>query len=188
MFDSDPIAPSYEARRNLLPHVDHSNVSDGHFNWPFAIASPTASASSPSSSPVTGSSLGHQSLNGHSTGSVLKFQLIVTIYRRGRFNWNIGFVITISFHERSLTLYFGFRVTQKLSYVSPPDPSVQSSSPRSLSIDLPYDPPAILSWPKQNFPAVVVRGVMFRRIRVELECNVRNRVRIITFCTTDSSL
>jgi hypothetical protein len=180
MFESDPITPSYEARRVLLSQqVDHSHVSGGRFNWPFAIASPTASASSSSGSSVTGSSLGHQSLNGHSIGSVLKFQIIVTIYRRGRLNRNIGFVITVSFHERSLTLCFGFRVKQKLSYVSPPDPSVQSSSPRSLSIDLPYDPPAIPSWPKQNLPAVLVRGVMFRRVAVEVECQVSNRDRII---------
>jgi len=182
MFDADQIRPSYEARRVLLSQqVDYSHVSGGQFCWPFTIASPTPSTSSSSASSVTDSSLGHTSLNSHSARSDLHFQLIVTIYRRGRLNRNVGFVITISYHERPLTLCFGFRVRQKISYILPPDPSVRSvqSSPQPLSIDLPHDPPPILSWPKQNFPPVRVRGVMFGQVSVEVECKVSNRARII---------
>lgn len=103
MFDADQIRPSYEAKRILLSQqVDYSHISGGQFCWPFTIASPTASTSSSSTSSV--SSLGNTSPNSYSTRSDIHFQLIVTIYRRGRLNRNIGFVITISCHERPLTL------------------------------------------------------------------------------------
>jgi hypothetical protein len=182
MFDADQIKPSYEARRVLLSQqVDYSHVSGGQFCWPFTIASPTASTSSSSASSVTDSSVGHTSLNSPSAGSDLHFQLIVTIYRRGRLNRNVGFVTTLSCHERPLTLCFGFRVKQKISYIPPPDPSIHlvQSSPQPLSIDLPHDPPVVLPWPKQNFPPVRVRGVMFGQISVEVECKVSKGARII---------
>ena len=94
MFDADQIRPSYEARRVLQSQqVDYSHVTDGQFCWPFIISSPTAPTLSSSASSVTESSLGHPSLNGHANQH---FQLIVTIYRRGRLNRNIGFVISTS--------------------------------------------------------------------------------------------
>jgi hypothetical protein len=179
MFDSDPITPSYETKCVLLSRqVDHSHVFGGICHWPFTVAFPTASVPSLSTSSETDSSLGHQPSNIQDTGSDLKFQLIVTIYRRGRLYQNIGFVITISCNERSLTLCFGFRLKQKISYVLPPDPSVRSST-LPLPPDLLHDPPAVPSWPMQTFPVVCVRGVMFRQIPVEVECQVSNRNQII---------
>jgi hypothetical protein len=179
MFDSDTITPSYETKRVLLSQqVDSSHISGGIVHWPFTVALPTASASSLSTSSETDSSLGHQPSNIQDTGSDLKFQLIVTIYRRGRLNRNIGFAITISCHERSLTLCFGFRLTQKISYVLPPDPLVRPSTP-PLPPDLPHDPPVVPSWPMQTFPVVCMRGVMFGQVPVEVECQVSNRYQII---------
>ena len=80
---------------------------------------------------------------------------------------------------------------QRISYVLPPDPSVQSSPP-PYSVDLPHDPPAISSqpevvsqsevasqpaissWPKQSLPAILVSGVLFGEVPVEVECKVSN--------------
>src|SRR5487761_1131865 len=140
MFDSDPITPSYEAKRVLLSkHVDYSQISGGQFCWPFTISSPTASVSSSGESSVTDSSLGHLSSNARSDGRDRRFQLIVTIYRRGWLNRNLGLVIAISCPACSLTLCFGFRMKQRISYVPPPDPSVKSSPP-PYSADLPHGP------------------------------------------------
>jgi len=50
-----------------------------------------------------------------------------------------------------------------------PDPSVRSS-PQAISVDLPHNPPAITSW--QNFPAVIVEGVIFDKDYVQVECNL----------------
>src|SRR5712671_4258062 len=179
MFDIDPIIPSFETKRVLLSQqvrVDQSHVSNGIFRWPFAIAPPTASVpSSSSSSSVAESSHGHQSTNGNSTGSNPRFQLIVTIYRQGRLTPNVGFVVSISCHESSLIVCFNSRVRQVISYVPPPDPSVLQSSPPSTTISLPYELPANLPWAEQKLPSVVVRGVMFRRVHVEVECKVSHR-------------
>jgi len=180
MFDLDPKVPSYEAKRKMLSHqVDNSHISNDQFCWPFSIPSPTP-ASPSSASSLADSPLGHQSSNGHSTGSNQKFQLIVTIYRRGRLNPNVAFVITISCHERSLTLCFGFRMRQKGHFIHPPDPTTRSS-PTPVSVSLPQDPPAIItSWEEQPFPPVFLRGVMFRQVPVEVECKVGNRYQIMT--------
>ena len=94
VFDRDPIIPSFEAKRILLSHqVDESHISGGKFCWPFAIAPPADSISPLGSS--ADSSLGHQSSIGHGPVRDLKFQLIVTIYRRGRLTRNVGFVFPI---------------------------------------------------------------------------------------------
>lgn len=176
MFDSDPIIPSFEAKRILLSHqVDKSHISGGDFRWPFAIAPPSDSISSSSSS--SASSLGHQSSNGHSPVSDLNFQLIVTINRRGRLTRNIGYVISISAMTVSLTFCFEFRVKQKIFYVPPPDPSLRSS-PAQMSVILPPDTPTstISSWIPQKLPPVVVRGVLFNEVAVEVECKVSNAI------------
>src|SRR5882757_6186095 len=172
MFDIDPIIPSLEARLILLSQqVDQSHVSNGVFRWPFVIAPPSALVPSSSSSSRSSSgvepSLGHQSTNGNSTGSNPRFQLVVTIYRQGRLAPKVGFVVSISCRESSLTVCFDSRVRQVISYVPPPDLSVRQSSPTSTTIP-PYNPPANLPWTEQKFPSVVVRGVMFRRVQVEV--------------------
>jgi hypothetical protein len=98
VFDSDPIIPSFEAKRVLLSHqVDESHISGGKVCWPLAIAPPADSISPLSSS--ADSSLGHQSSIGHGRVNDLKFQLIVTIYRRGRLTRNVGFVVAVLCHD-----------------------------------------------------------------------------------------
>ena len=67
-----------------------------------------------------------------------------------------------------------FRVSQSLSYVIPPDPSLRSS-PSPISLDLPHDPPPSPSWRKQRFPPILVKGFAFGRDFVEVECKVSNR-------------
>jgi hypothetical protein len=165
--------PSYEAKRLLLPQqVDGSHISGGKFYWPFAIAPPNPSLPPPSPCSTLDSSLGHQSSSSGGAG-IPTFQLIVTICRRGRLTRNVGFVISPSCHEASLTTCVGLRVRQQILYISPPDPSVRSS-PQAISVDLPHDPPAITSWLRQNFPAVNVEGVIFDQDYVQVECNVSN--------------
>jgi len=181
MFDIHPIVPSFEATRVLLSQqvqVDQSHVSSGVYRWPFAISAsvPSSSSSSRSSSGVE-PSLGHQSTNGNSTRSNPRFQLVVTIYRQGRLAPKVGFVVSISCRESSLTVCFDSRVRQVISYVPPPDPSVLQSSLPSTAISLPYEPPANLPWTEQKLPRVVVRGVMFRRVQVEVECKVSYRAK-----------
>ena len=103
MFDSDPVAPSYEAKCVLLSQqIDYSHVSDGQFCWPFAISPPDASFSSSHASSATNSSLGHLWSSAHRAGNNQRFRLTVTICRRQWLNRNIGFVIAqvFSCHER----------------------------------------------------------------------------------------
>lgn len=98
VFDSDPNIPWLEVKRALSSqHVDESQFSGRKFCWPFTITPPPESILSSSSS--TGSSIGHQSSNGHTTGGDLKFELIVTIYR-GRLTRNVGSVVSILYRER----------------------------------------------------------------------------------------
>jgi hypothetical protein len=164
--------PIFEVKRVLLSQrVDDSHISGGNFCWPFTIVPPTDSVSSSGSS--AGSSLGHQSSESHNTGSDLKFQLNVTISRRGRLSPNVGFVFPILCHDGSLTVCFEFRVKQKIFYVPPPDPSLRSS-PAQISVSLPLDTATTSSWPQQKFPPVVMRGVMFGHVNVEVECKVSN--------------
>lgn len=171
MFDSDPIKPIFEVKRVLLSdRVEDSHFSGGTFCWPFTIVPD----SDPSTSSSAASSLGHQSSNSDSTGtSDLKFQLIVTIYRRGRLTPNVGFVIPILCNDDSLTVYFEFRVKQQIFYVPPPDPSLRSS-PAQISVTLPVDTATIAPWPQQNFPPVNMKGVLFGHVNVEVECKVSN--------------
>jgi hypothetical protein len=77
-----------------------------------------------------------------------------------------------------LTTYVEFRVKQKIFYVPRPDPSLRSS-PVQISVNLPEDvaptpTPALSmsSWPQQELPTVTVRGVIFDRVNVEVECKV----------------
>ena len=175
VFDSDPIIPSFEAKRILLSHqVEDSHISGGRFRWPFAIAPPADSISSFGSS-ASSSSHGHQSSIGHD----LKFQLIVTIYRRGRLTRNVGFVVPTFYHENlSLTSCFEFRVKQKIFYVPRPDPTLRSS-PGQISVDLPHvtPTPTTIPWTPQKLPAVLVRGVMFGQVSVQVECKVSNTIK-----------
>lgn len=161
LFESDPISPSYEIKRILSSQqVDGSSISGGQFIWPFAIPPPPVLSSSSSytaaSSPVD-SSLSHPSPRGHCVKP--RVQLIVTIHRRGRLTRDVG-------------------LRQTIDYVPPPD-TVIASSPSLISAELPSSTsgesrglPLDSSWPKQKFPKLIVRGVMFRRLQVEVECKL----------------
>lgn len=179
MFNSSPIVPSYETRRVLSSQqvVEQSHITGGRLCWPFVFAFPTFPVFSSSSS-AAGSS---HSSNAHSTGSDPKFQLVVTFYRRGRLTRNVGFVVSISCRESALTVYFGFRVAHKISYVPPPAPPLRTS-PLQISVDLPHEPPTPTpssTWPQQKLPAVHVRGHMFDQVPVEVECRVSKKYSII---------
>ena len=153
--------------------------------WPFVIAPPPIQSASTSSSAPSrrDSSLSQLSLRGHSTG--LKGQLIVTIYRRGRLTRNVGYVISAPFsYECFFTIGFGFRLTQPIRFIPPPEP-VLTSSPSLLSTELPSSNsgetpglPADTAWLQQKFPRVIVRGVIFRRHQVDIECKVSMKCQI----------
>ncbi|KAI0255031.1 hypothetical protein BJV78DRAFT_1151862 [Lactifluus subvellereus] len=149
LFDSDRTIPSGETKRVLLPqNVDSSHISGGQIRWPFSIAPPTAVVSSSSSSSA-GSSFSHVSSYRHRTGP--RFQLIVTIYRRGRLTRNVG-------------------VTQQIYYVPLPGSSVPScSSP--ISGGRPDGLTGIPSWQPQEHPSVFVKGVLFDQ-NITVECKL----------------
>ena len=98
-------------------------------------------------------------------------------------------MITISCHERSLTLCFGLRMSQKIHFIQPPDPSIRSL-PTPVSVRLPQDPPATTSWKEQRFPPALLKGNMFGQAPAEVECRVSNRyqimisVRLILSCSS----
>jgi hypothetical protein len=78
----------------------------------------------------------------------------------------------------SLTIYVEFRVKQKIFYDPQPDPSLRSS-PAQMSVSLPGNiaptsAPSMSSWPQQKLPTVIVRGVIFDKVNVEVECKVGN--------------
>ena len=173
MFVSDPTIPSFESKCILLSHqVDSSHISGEVFCWPFAIASPLDWVSSSRSLP--NSTLGHQSSDGHSTLSDPSFQLIVTINRRGRLQRNIVFVPPSSVMAVFFKLFVEFRLKQKVIFVSPPDPSTRTQ----ISVNLPLDTATTTTplWTPLKLPKVVVKGVMFGEVRVEVECKVSNTI------------
>jgi hypothetical protein len=177
MFDSDPIFPSGETKRVLLPQkVDNSYISGGQICWPFYIVPPVAGASSSSSS-LAESSLSHHSSYDHWRG--LKFQLIVTFYRRGRSTGNVGFVLSALLYGRLFIVGFGFdfRVTQQICYVSRPFSSMPIGlSP--ISVGRSQDLPVNLSWEPREYPGIIMKGILFDQ-DIEVECKVSHRSRII---------
>ena len=181
--------PSAETKCVLLPHqVDSSHLSGGEYRWPFSIPPPPVTASSASSSSAGHSSLGHRFLSspsfrshsslGHRSydrKSDPEFKLVVIMHRPGLFTRNIEFVLSILLSECYLPgPSCSLRVRQQICYVAPPDPFISlCSSP--ISFD---HPPMLLtdpSWSPQNYPSVMVRGVMFSERDVEVECKVGNR-------------
>jgi hypothetical protein len=169
VFGLDPITPWFEVKRALSSQqVDESCISGGKFCWPFTITPPTESISS------ADLTHGHQLFNGRGAGGGVTFQLIVTIYRRGRLTRNVGSVVFILYPGSSLTVSLGFRVKQQIFYA--PDPSLRSS-PAQIPIRFqgdaaPTPTPSMSSWPQQKLPTVRVAGVIFNRVNVEVECKV----------------
>jgi len=180
LFESDPITPSYETKR-VLPsqQVDESCISGGQFIWPFVFSPPpvlSSSSGSTAASNPADSSDGQMLPRGYSIKS--KVQLIITIYRRGRLTRNVGYVLsTPSSNEYFFHSRLRFRLRQPIRYIPPPErvmtPSYSMGSTElpSASVETP-SLPADSPWPHQTFPRVVVRGVMFREIPVEVECKV----------------
>lgn len=97
MFNSDPNNPSFETKRTLSPQQADESQFPGGKILPFTIALPPDLVSSSSSS--VGSTTGHQSSNGHSTGGELKYELIVTIYRRGPLTRNAWSVVSVLYSD-----------------------------------------------------------------------------------------
>jgi len=165
MFDYDPVIPSYEIKRIVQSRqVDDSHISGGQFCWPFAMP-PLITLNSFSGSSSTA---GHRSSKDGVPGRNVEFKFIVTIYRRGRLRvaQTVEFVTFISCREGSLTVYFDFRLTQKILYIPPPD-SQKNLSP-SIPDCLPRRRPAISSWPQQRLPAVSTKGIIFGKVPVEV--------------------
>jgi hypothetical protein len=187
MFDSNLIIPSGETKHVLLSqNVDSSYISGGQIRWPFYIVPPVAGASSSSSSSGE-SSLSHHSSYGRSRD--LRFQLIVTIYRRGRLTRNVGFVLSALLHGRLFIVGFGFdfRVTQQICYVPRPFSMPMCLSPVSVerSQDLPVN--VSWNWKPREYPGVLMKGILFDQ-DIEVECKVSHRSRIIITSTTITHL
>jgi hypothetical protein len=183
VFDSDPIIPSGESKSVMLPqNVDSSHLSDGHYHWPFSIVPPTIVVSSPNS-PSAESSLGPGHISSHGRGRDLKHQLVVTIYRRGRLNRNVGFVHFALLYGRWFIVGLGsdFRVTQQIRYVPPPDPSMPSC-PSPSAIEAPHDFPVNSDWEPQEYPGVLVKGSFYGK-SIEVVCKVSHQSRAITSTT-----
>ncbi|KAH9173756.1 hypothetical protein EDB89DRAFT_2068550 [Lactarius sanguifluus] len=160
VFESDPIIPSYETKRIILPNqVDESCISGGQFSWPFVISPPPILSSSSSSSAASGSSdssLGQYLVRDHHDKP--KVQLIVTFCRHGRLTRNLV-------------------LREPIHYVPPPDPV--TTPPPLIPTNPPTDPfvgPPDLSvdpsWAQQTFPVILVKGVMFRQLQVEVTCKL----------------
>ena len=73
----------------------------------------------------------------------------------------------------SLKFCFEFRVKQKILYVPRPDPSSW------ISVNHPLDTPTptAIPWTPQSLPTIVVKGVMFGLVSVEVECKVSNTIK-----------
>ncbi|KAI9454407.1 hypothetical protein BJY52DRAFT_1188959 [Lactarius psammicola] len=76
----------------------------------------------------------------------------------------------IASHETKRTL-LSQEVDESYPVPTPSPPLIPAVRPSDLSVDPPCLP-VILSWPQQILPAVVVRGVMFRRLQVEVRCKL----------------
>ncbi|KAI9439546.1 hypothetical protein H4582DRAFT_1535517 [Lactarius indigo] len=152
LFESDPVTPSCEIKRTLSPQeVDESRISGGHFSWPFVITPPSvlSSIAAPASA-RTDPSITHHSSGDHFIRP--RTQLMVIIYRTGgRLTRNVG-------------------LRQPIYYIPPPTPgtpSPPSQIPTSIPPDFPVD-----SWPEQKLPDVIMRGIIFRKLQVEVTCKL----------------
>ncbi|KAH9025329.1 hypothetical protein EDB84DRAFT_401820 [Lactarius hengduanensis] len=160
VFESDPVIPSYETKRIILPNqVDESCISGGQFSWPFVISPPPVLSSSPSSTAASGSSdssLGQYLIRDHHDKP--KVQLIVTFCRHGRLTRNLV-------------------LRQPIHYIPPPDPVTTPPPliPTNPPTDPFVDPPGLSvdpSWAQQTFPVILVKGVMSRQLQVEVTCKL----------------
>jgi hypothetical protein len=175
VFISDPANPSYKTKVVLLSeHIDDSYISNNEFCGRFAIAPPSATDLAPS--PLTPSDQAKSAAWRPSFGN-LKFQLQVTIHRRGLLTRKIRYVFFTglpSFLQVLVAHNFRFRMRQPIRCMRRPDPSMLLPTPHSRT---PREPP--LSWTEKRCPEVIVRGDIFQHVRVEVECKVSSKYQIL---------
>ncbi|KAH9174158.1 hypothetical protein EDB89DRAFT_1904657 [Lactarius sanguifluus] len=153
--------------------VDESCISGGQFSWPFVIPPPPVLSSSSSSTAASGSSdssLGQYLIRDHHDKP--KVQLIVTFCRHGRLTRNLV-------------------LRQPIHYIPPPDPVTTPPPliPTNHPTDPFVDPPDLSvdpSWAQQTFPVILVKGVMFRQLQVEVTCKLVVPVRYALFLLVPS--
>ncbi|KAH8999895.1 hypothetical protein EDB86DRAFT_618588 [Lactarius hatsudake] len=134
VFDSDPADPTFKIKAALLSgRIDPSHIRNEEFCGPIAIAPPT--------------SVTHD--------SNLKFELQITIHRRGRLTRKIRMKQPIRYSTRPDNLR--------------PDPSCLSLPPE-IRPRTPRNLPS--SWRPNDYPGVIVRGVIFQQQQVEVECKL----------------
>lgn len=80
----------------------------------------------------------------------LKFELQITIHRCGCFTRKL-------------------RMKQRIRYLTRPDPSILSPLPQTLARN-PRNLPS--SWRANDYPGVIVKGVIFQQKQVEVECKL----------------
>ncbi|KAI9431410.1 hypothetical protein H4582DRAFT_1966249 [Lactarius indigo] len=130
VFESDPANPTFKIKAAMLSgQIDPSHIRGEDFCGPIAIAPPT--------------SVTHD--------SNLKFELQITIHRRGRLTRKI-------------------RMKQPIRYSTRPDPSSRLP-PSEIRARKPRNLPS--SWTANDYPGVIVRGIIFQRQHeVEVECKL----------------
>lgn len=169
MFISDPANPSYKRKVVLLSEqIDDSYISNNEFCGQFAIAPPSATDLAPS--PLTPSGQAKSAAWRPSFGN-LKFQLQVTIHRRGLLAPKIRYVF--STQVLPTLSNFRFRMKQPIRCMRRPDPSTLFPIPFSRTL---REPP--LSWTEKKCPEVIIRGDIFHNVRVEVECKVSGKYQI----------
>jgi hypothetical protein len=174
VFISDPANPSYKTKVVLLSeHIDGSYISNNEFCGRFAITPPSATDLAPS--PLKPSDQAKSAAWRPSFGN-LKFQLQVTIHRRGLLTRKIRYVFSTrlpSCLQVPPSPNFRFRMKQPIRCMRRPDPSILFPTPHSRN---PREPP--LSWTENKCPEVIIRGDIFQHVHVEVECKVSSKYQI----------
>lgn len=155
MFDSDLTNPTQTAEVVLSSgQIDPSHIINDEFCVHFSIAPPTTTA----------------------LDSNLKFELQITIRRRGCLNRKIKFVTsTHCLRRHLLTVDLNLRMKQWIMYSTRPDtPNVSPllQTPARKPRNLPS------SWKANDYPGVIVKGVIFQQDQVEVECKVSNEYQV----------
>ncbi|KAI9437276.1 hypothetical protein H4582DRAFT_1959002 [Lactarius indigo] len=148
VLDSNTVKQASKTKLKLSSEEIHrSHTSNGQFRWQFAIYPPTTTGSS--LSPLTASEQANSTLRRPSTLNHQSFQLRLTIHR--------GFFLP------------KIRMKRSIRYVPRPgDLSTPLPSPLSPAVTPRNLPP----WTGNKCPEVIVRGVIFGRRDIEVECRL----------------
>ena len=109
----------------------------------------------------------------------LKFELQITIYRRGIFTRKLKFVLSthLSVLSPLRTDDFDLRMRQRIRYsawpLARPIPSTLSPLAQNPAKN-PRNPPS--SWKANDYPGVIVKGVIFQQHLVEVECKASKKI------------